>query len=116
VLELRDDIYRLLGKLGWTDMLSPVRGYENFTYDFLSSVVFTKYRLNFDNPNHRVSFRLMNIDYDMSLHHIHDHWDPALKSVDYQPAAFWERITGLTKFVTRSNKASNIHNPVLRYL
>jgi hypothetical protein len=128
VLELLDDVYRLIGKLGWTDMLKPMWGYENFTYEFLSSIDFTKDKLNFDNPNHRVSFRLRNIDYDMSLQHfcdalgfanegyIHDSWDPSLKPVDYQPAAFWERITGLSKYVTRANKASNIHNPILRYL
>jgi hypothetical protein len=128
VLELRDYVYRLIGKLGWTDMLKPMSGYENFTYEFLSSIVFTKDKLNFDNPNHRVSFWILNIDYDMSLQHfcdalgfanegyIHDHWDPTLKLVDYQPAVFWERITGLTQFVSRANKASNIHNPVLRYL
>jgi hypothetical protein len=51
-LELLDDVSRLIGKLGWTDMLEPMRGYENFTYEFLSSIVFTKDRLNFDNPNH----------------------------------------------------------------
>jgi hypothetical protein len=67
MLGIRDDVYKLLGNLGWIDMLRPMRGYENFTYEFLSSIVFTKDRLNFDNPNHRVTFRLMNIDYDMSL-------------------------------------------------
>ena len=61
MLELRNDVYRLIGRLGWTDMLEPMRDYENFTYEFLSSIVFTKDRLNYDNPNHRVSFRLMNI-------------------------------------------------------
>jgi hypothetical protein len=100
VLGLRDDVYRMIGRLGWTDLLEPMRGYENFIYEFLSSIVFTKDKLNFDNPNHRVVFRLMNVDYDMSLHHfcealgfanegyIHDHWNPSLKSVDYQPANF----------------------------
>jgi hypothetical protein len=72
MLELRNDAYRLIGRLGWTDMLEPMRDYENFTYEFLSSIVFTKDRLNYDNPNHRVSFRLMNIDYDMSLQHFCD--------------------------------------------
>jgi hypothetical protein len=96
-----------LGNLGWIDMLRPMRGYENFTYEFLSSIVFTKDRLNFDNPNHRVSFRLMNVDYEMSLKnfcdemgfanagYIHDSWDQDLKPADYQPAIFWERITVL---------------------
>jgi len=65
VLGIRDNVFRLLGNLGW--MLRPMRGFENFTYEFLSSIAFTKDRLNFDNPNHRVSFRLMNIDYEMSL-------------------------------------------------
>jgi hypothetical protein len=53
--------------LGWGEMLRPMRGYENFTYEFLSSIQFKKDKLNFDDPNHRVSFRLLNIDYEMSL-------------------------------------------------
>jgi len=128
VLGIRDNVFKLLGNLGWIAMLRPMRGFENFTYEFLSSIAFTKDRMNFDNPNHRVSFRLMNVDYEMSLEHfclemdfanagfIHDSWNHDLKPDDYNPASFWERITGLTHYNTRSNKASNIHNPVLRYL
>jgi len=122
VLGIRDNVFKLLGNLGWIEMLRPMRGFENFTYEFLSSIVFTKDRLNFDNPNHRVSFRLMNIDYEMSLEHfflemdftnagfIHDSWNHDLKPDDYNPTTFWEHITGLTQYNTRSNKASNIHN------
>jgi len=44
-----------------------MKGFEKFTYEFLSSISFTKDRMNFDNPDHRVSFRRMNIDYEMSL-------------------------------------------------
>ena len=88
-------------------MVRPIRGFENFTYEFLSSIAFTKDRLNFDNPNHRVSFRLMNIDYEISLEKnflemdfanagfIHDSWNHDLKLEDYNLATFWERITGL---------------------
>jgi hypothetical protein len=47
---------------------------------------------------------------------IHDSWNYDLRSVDYQPAALYERITGLRQFCSRFNKASNIHNPVLMYL
>jgi len=47
---------------------------------------------------------------------IHDSWNHDLRPVDYQPAAFWERITGLKQSDSCSNKASNIHNPLLRYL
>jgi len=57
----------LFSNLGWVEMLRPMKGFENFTYEFLSSIAFKKDRLNFDNANHRVSFRLMNIDYKMSL-------------------------------------------------
>jgi len=60
-LGIRDNVYMLLNRLGWVDLLRPMRGYENFTYEFLSSIVFTKDRMN------RVYFRLMNIDYEMSL-------------------------------------------------
>jgi len=84
--------------------------------------------MNFDNPDHRVSLWLMNIDYEMSLENfcyemgfanagfIHDSWDHDLRPADYNPAAFWKRITGLNQYNARSNKASSIHNPVLRYL
>jgi len=94
----------------------------------LSSIAFKNDRLDLDNPDHRVSFRVMNIDYEMSLENfclemdfanagfIHDSWNHDLKPEDYNPASFWERITGLTKYNSRFNKASNIHNPVLRYL
>jgi len=121
-------VFKLLGNLGWIEMLRPMRGFENFTYEFLSSIAFMKDRLNFDNPNHRVSFRLMNIEYEMPLEHfclemdfanagfIHDSWNHDLRLDDYNPATFWERITGLTQYNTRFNKAGNIHNPVLRYL
>jgi len=84
--------------------------------------------MNFDNPDHRVSFRLMNIDYEMSLENfcnemgfatagfIHDSCDHDLRPEDYNSAAFWQRITNLHEYNSRSNKASNIHTPVLRYL
>lgn len=100
VLGIRDNVINLLGKLGWVDMLRPMRGFENFTYEFLSSIIFTKDRLNFDHPNHRVSFRLMNIDYEMSLQqfcdemgfvnagYINDSLNHDLRPTDYQPAAF----------------------------
>ena len=118
VLGIRDNVFKLLGNLGWIEMLRPMRGFENFTYEFLSSIAFTKDRLNFDNPNHRVSFRLMNIDYEMSLEifclemdfanagFIHDSWNHDLNPDGYNPATFWERITGLTQYKPRSNKAS----------
>jgi len=103
-------------------------GFENFTYEFLSSISFTIDRLKSENPDHRVSFRLLNIDYEMSLENfctemgftnvgfIHDSFDYSLRHVDYNPAAFWKRITGLEKYNSCYNKASKIHNPVLRYL
>jgi len=128
VLGIRDNVFNLLRNLGWVDMLRPMRGFENFTYEVLSSIVFTKDRLNFDNPNHRVFFWLMNIDYEMSIQkfcdemgyanagYIHDSWNHDLRSTDYQPAAVWERITGLRQFNSQSNKTSNNHNLVLRYL
>ena len=50
-LGIRDNVFRLLNNLGWVEMLRPVKGFENFTYEFLSSIAFKKDRLNFDNPN-----------------------------------------------------------------
>jgi len=66
-LGIRDNVIRLLHRLGWVDMMRPMRGFENFTYELLSSIDFKKDRLELDNPNHIVSFRLMNIDYEISL-------------------------------------------------
>jgi len=66
-LGIRDNLVRLLNTLGWVEMLRPMRGFENFTYEFLSSLSFTKDRSKSDNPNHRVLFRLLNVDYEMSL-------------------------------------------------
>jgi len=40
VLEIRHNVVRLLNKLGWVDMLRPMMGFENFTYEFLSSIAF----------------------------------------------------------------------------
>ena len=90
-------------------MLRPMKGFENFTYEFLSSIAFTKERVNFDNPDHRVSFRLMNIDYEMSLENfflemgfanagfIHDSWNHDLKPEAYNPATFWMKVRKTTR-------------------
>jgi len=127
-LGIRDNVFRLLSNLGWVEMLRPMKGFENFTFEFISSIAFKKDRLNFDYPDHRVSFRLSNIDYEMSLENfclemgfvnvgfIHDSWNHDLKPEGYNPATFWKSITGLGQYNSRSNKASNIHNSVLRYL
>jgi len=100
-LGIRDNVYMLLNRLGWVDLLRPMKGYENFTYEFLSSIVFTKDMVNFDNPDHRVYFRLMNIDYEMSLENfcnemdfanagfIHDSCNHDLRPEDYNPITFW---------------------------
>jgi len=127
-LGIRDNVVRLLDTLGWTKMLRPMRGYENFTYEFLSSLAFTKDRSNSDNPDHKFSFRLLNNDYEMSIESfcetmgfsnvgfIHDSWDQNLKPVNYDPVAFWTRITGLDRYNACSNKDNAIHNPVLIYI
>jgi len=87
-----------------------MKGFENFTYEFLNSIVFTNDRMNFDNPDHRVYFRLMNIDYEMSLENfcnemgfanegfIHDSFNHDLRPEDYNPIAFWQSITGLHQY------------------
>jgi len=125
---IKDSVFKLLNTLGWVDMLKPMWGFKNFTYEFLSSISFTKDGLKSENPDRRVSFRLLNIDYEMSLEmfcieigftnlgFIHDSFDHSLRPEDYNPAAFWKRIIGLEQYNSHSNKASNIHNPVLRYL
>ena len=109
-LGIRDNVFRLLSNLGWVEMLRPMKGFENFTYEFLSSIAFKNDRLNFDKPDHRVSVRLLNIDYEMSLENfcldmgfanvgfIHDSWNHDLKPKDYNPATFWESITGLGQY------------------
>jgi len=125
---IEDYVKKLLNNLGLVKMLRPMWGFENFTYEFLNSLSFTKDKSKMDNPNHRVSFRLSNVDYEMSLEafcqelglanagYIHDSWDQTLKPSDYEPVAFWKSITSFEQYNSRSNKASNRHNPVLQYI
>jgi len=126
-LGIEEPVIKLLKNLGLVEMLKPMRGFQNI-YEFLSSISFTKDRSNMDNPDHRVAFRLLNVDFEMSLEafcsevgvtnagYIHDFWDQTLRPADYDLVAFWKSITSLNQYNSRSNKASNIHNPVLRYL
>jgi len=127
-LGIDEHVIRLLYRLGLVEMLKPMRGFENFTYEFLSSLSFTKDRSKTDNPDHRITFQLLNVDYKMSLEtfcselglanvgYIHDSWDQSLRPADYYPVAFWKSIISSNQYNSRSNKASNILNPVLRYL
>jgi hypothetical protein len=90
-LGIKDDMVRILNNLGLVQLLRPMRGFENFTYEFFSSLSFTKDNSKTDNPNHKVSFRLLNVDYEMFLEtffldlglanagYIHDSWDHTLK-------------------------------------
>ena len=99
-LGIEDHVIRLLNNLGLVEMLKLMRGFENFTYEFLSFLSFTKDKSKTDNPNHRVSFRLLNIDYEISLEafcsklgfanvgYIHDSWDQSLKPAEYDPVVF----------------------------
>jgi len=126
-LAIEEHVIRLLNNLGLVEMLKPIRGFENFTHEFLSSISLTKDRSKTDNPDYRVAFRLLNVDYEMSFDalcsklglanagYIHDSWDQTLRPADYDPVVFWKSITGLNQYNSRSNMASNIHNPVLRY-
>jgi len=41
-LGIRDNVIRLLDRLGWVEMPRRMRGYENFTCEFLSSIALTK--------------------------------------------------------------------------
>ena len=54
-LGIEEHVIRLLSILGLVEMLKPMRGFENFTYEFLSSISFTKDRSKTDNPDHRVA-------------------------------------------------------------
>ena len=99
-LGIEEHVIRLLNNLGLVEMLKPIRGFENFTYELLSSLSFIKDRSKTDNPNQRVSFLLLNVDYEMSLvafcselglanaGYIHDSWDQTLRPADYDPVAF----------------------------
>ena len=96
-------MFKLLNKLGLVDLLRPMRGFKNFTYEFLSSISFTKDRLRLENPDHRVSFQLLNIAYEMSLEifcnemgfanagYIHDSWNHDLRPATYDAVTFWKR-------------------------
>jgi len=66
-LGISDSVFKLLNRLGLVDLLRPMRGFQNFTYECLSSISFPKDTSRLENPDHRISFRLLNIDYEMSL-------------------------------------------------
>jgi hypothetical protein len=34
VLKIRDNVFGLLNRLGWVEMLRPMKGFENITYEF----------------------------------------------------------------------------------
>jgi len=71
--------------------------------------------MNYDDPDDRVYFRLMNIHYEMSLEHfcnemgfantgfIHDSYNHDLRPEAYNPFTFWKSITGLDQYNSRSN-------------
>jgi len=56
-----DHVIRLLNNLGLVEM------YGGLKTSPMSSIFFAKDRSKTDNPNHRVSFHLLNIDYEISL-------------------------------------------------
>jgi len=80
-LGIRDSVFKLLNRLGWVDMLRPMRGFENFTYEFLSSISFTKDRSRLENLDHRISFRLLNINYEMSLENFALKWALQMRGI-----------------------------------
>jgi len=53
-LGIENYVLKLLGNLGLVEMLKPMRGFENFTYEFLSALSITKDRSKMNNPDHRV--------------------------------------------------------------
>jgi len=49
-LEIEEHVIRLLNNLRLVEMLKPMRGFENFTYEFLSSLSFIKDRSKTNTP------------------------------------------------------------------
>lgn len=104
-VDIRDNVVRLLNTLGWVELLRPMRGFENFTYEFSSSLAFTKDRSKSDNPNHKD----ISENFKMSLEifclkmgfanagFIHDFWDQSLRPSDYDHVAFWKSIRSKKK-------------------
>jgi hypothetical protein len=126
-LGIKEQVESLIENLGWSGLMRTYPGYENLVYEFLSSFCFIKDKTKSDYPQHKVSFRFLGTDYDMTFDYfcqtmgfadaglIHDSTSQYSKPVNYDPKAFWTTITGLNNYVARSNKASAIQNPVLRY-
>jgi len=52
-LGIDEHVIRLLNRLGLVEMLKPIRGFENFTYEFLSSLAMDRSKT--DNPVHRIA-------------------------------------------------------------
>jgi hypothetical protein len=125
-LGIRENVVRLFETIGWSDLMRPRWGYENFTYEFLSSLVFSKDKTKKNIPEHTVAFRLLGQDYNMSLEKFNEdmgfpsegyiHECTQLKPEDYNVQTFWKSISGLDECNSQANKASRIHNPVLRYI
>lgn len=128
-LGLENNERMLFNNVGWTEFMEVACcTYEGLTLEFLSSLNFYDDKINVLNPNHTLSFRLLNVDFELTLSNfcellgfenvgaIHDSKNPATKSEGFNPQAFWSQITGETHCEARHAKAILIHNPVFRYV
>lgn len=129
LLGIDDNVNQLLANLGWLDFLEIARcTYEGITLEFLSSLCFFEDRSDSGIPNRKLSFRLFNVDFNLSLTEfcellgfknegfIHDSRHPEEKPEGFCAKTFWAELTGKGHYEARAAKASSIHNPVFRYV
>jgi len=128
-LGIEDNVMTLIGNIGWNDFVGQTHyTYETSTREFLSTICFDMDRENVTDPKHTVSFSLCNIEYCMSLPEfcdkmgfastglIHVSHSGDTRPQNYDQNEFWLKISGRDHFVSKSAKASMIHNPVFRYV
>lgn len=128
-LELEDNVRALLQVVGWDNfMANQSNTYVGLTLEFLSSFIFHEDRSNLYNPNHYMTFRLFNTEYQLSLTkfcegfnwrnegHIHDGKITELRQAEFNAGKFWDEIATIGPYEARTAKATQIHNLVFWYI
>jgi hypothetical protein len=128
-LGIEADVMTLINNIGWTEFVGKTHyTYETITREFLSTLSFLQDRDNVTDPEHMVSFSLVNVEFSMSLKEfydkmgfasaelIHGSHNEATKPHNYDQREFWLKISGQDHYESKSAKASMIHNPVFRYV
>ncbi|KAI5387188.1 hypothetical protein KIW84_073364 [Lathyrus oleraceus] len=123
-LGLQAEVHRMFHTLGMLEFMQlEAITFARITLEFLSTIEFKlKNRWNGTKKEYygTLQFRLFNTDMDLSV----DKSGSILKLPIVGPgtvpdtfvqAEFWTAMTGNTKYVSKGEKSSGIHNPCFRY-